>query len=27
MLLTPQRARDLGLDTKPDFQTHTIPEV
>jgi len=27
MLLTPQRARDLGLGTKPDFQTHTIPEV
>lgn len=27
MLLTPQRARDLGLDTKPDFQTHTIPGV
>lgn len=27
MLLTPQRARDLDLDTKPDFQTHTIPEV
>ena len=27
MLLTPQRARGLGLDTKPDFQTHTIPEV
>ncbi len=27
MLLTPQRARDLGLDVKPDFRTHTIPAV
>jgi len=27
MLLTPQLARGLSLDTKPDFQTHTIPEV